>query len=58
MVMLMTVLMLLRQHFLGWPLHPLRFVVSHGRVMDGIWFTIFLAWFCKSAVLKYGGASA
>jgi hypothetical protein len=56
--LLMTVLMLLRQHFLGWPLHPLGFVVSHGRVMDGIWFTIFLAWLCKSAVLKYGGASA
>ena len=53
--LVMTALMLARQHFLGWPLHPLGFVVSHGRVMDGIWFTIFLAWLCKAVVLKYGG---
>ena len=56
--LVMTVLMLARQHFLGWPLHPLGFVVSHGRVMDGIWFSIFLAWLCKAVVLKYGGAAA
>lgn len=56
--LVMTALMLVRQHFLGWPLHPLGFVVSHGRVMDGIWFTIFLAWLCKAVVLKYGGVVA
>jgi hypothetical protein len=52
--LVMAVLMVLRQRFLWWPFHPLGFVVSHGRVMDGIWFTIFLAWLFKSAILKYG----
>jgi hypothetical protein len=48
-------LIIMRQQFLWWPFHPLGFVVSHGSVMDGIWFTIFLAWLFKAAILKYGG---
>ena len=51
----MGFLIVMRQQFLWWPFHPLGFVVSHGRVMDGIWFTIFLAWLVKSAILTYGG---
>ena len=51
----MALLLAAREYFLWWPLHPLGFLVSHGRVMDGIWFTIFLAWAVKVVVLKYGG---
>ena len=51
----MGLLLIARQQLLWWPLHPLGFLVSHGRVMDGIWSTIFLAWFFKIIVLKYGG---
>ena len=53
----MGLLLVARQQFLWWPFHPLGFLVSHGRVMDGIWFTIFLAWIVKVVVLKYGGVS-
>ena len=53
--LIMGLLLVARQQFLWWPFHPLGFLVSHGRVMDGIWSTIFLAWLLKMVVLKYGG---
>ena len=53
----MTFLVIMRQNFLWWPFHPLGFVVSHGSVMNGIWFTIFLAWMIKAVILKYGGVT-
>ena len=53
--LVMGLLLIARHQFLWWPFHPLGFLVSHGRVMDGIWSTIFLAWLCKVLVLKYGG---
>ena len=53
----MSFLVIMRQNFLWWPFHPLGFVVSHGSVMNGIWFTIFLAWMIKAVILKYGGVT-
>ena len=54
----MMLLLWARTKLFWWPLHPLGFVVSHGRVMDGIWFTIFAAWLIKVLILKYGGVAA
>ncbi len=51
----MALLMLLRHHFVWWPLHPIGYVVSGTWIMDSIWFSIFLAWCVKSVVLKYAG---
>ena len=51
----MGLLLIARHQLLWWPFHPLGFLVSHGRVMDGIWSTIFLAWLFKVLILKYGG---
>ena len=51
----MSLLLIARHQLLWWPFHPLGFLVSHGRVMDGIWSTIFLAWLFKVLILKYGG---
>ena len=51
----MTLLIMARQRFLWWPFHPVGFLASMGWIMDGIWFTIFLAWILKVVVLKYGG---
>jgi hypothetical protein len=53
--LVMGLLQIARQQLLWWPFHPLGFLVSHGRVMDGIWFTIFLSWIFKVVVLKFGG---
>ena len=51
----MGLLMMARQRFLWWPLHPLGFAVSPGWALDRIWLSIFLAWLIKVVVLKYGG---
>ena len=52
---LMWLLSVLRYRFLWWPLHPLGVTVAGSVVMDWTWFSIFLDWFIKSLVLKYGG---
>ncbi len=52
---IMALLMLLRHHFVWWPLHPIGYVISGTWIMDSIWFSIFLAWCMKSVVLKYAG---
>ena len=52
----MSVVMFMRQRFYWWPLHPLGFVTSMAWVLDTIWFSVFLAWFFKVMVLRYGGA--
>ncbi len=52
---IMILLMLARQHFLWWPLHPLGFAVSTISMTNYISFSVFLAWLIKSIILKYGG---
>lgn len=51
----MWLLMLARQRFLWWPVHPLGFLISFQWMARTIWFGVFLAWLIKSSVLKYGG---
>jgi hypothetical protein len=48
------VLVLLRQHWVGFPLHPLGYAMtcSYG---DLIWGPFLLVWLLKSVVLRYGG---
>lgn len=52
---MMAALMFVRQRLLWWPLHPLGLPISATRIMDLVWFSVFLAWFVKGVVLKYGG---
>ena len=52
---LMGGLMMARHHLLWWPLHPIGFPVSMIWLMDQLWFSIFIAWLCKSLIVKYGG---
>jgi len=52
---IMALLMLARQHFLWWPLHPLGFAVSTISMTNYISFSVFLAWLIKTLILKYGG---
>ncbi len=51
----MAVLMFVRQRFLWWPLHPLGLPISATRIMDLVWFSVFLAWLAKLTILRYGG---
>ena len=52
---IMALLMWVRHQVLWWPLHPIGFPVSVTWIMDQIWFSVFLAWALKVAVMKYGG---
>ena len=56
--LVMGLLLAARRYLLWWPLHPLGFVVSFGRVMEGIWSSIFFAWLVKCFILRLGGAAA
>ncbi len=49
----MGLLMLGRQRFSWWPIHPLGFPTS--AVFGTMFFSVFLAWAIKSVVMKYGG---
>ncbi len=49
----MGVLMLARQRFSWWPIHPLGFPTS--AVFGTMFFSVFLAWLFKSVVIKFGG---
>jgi hypothetical protein len=52
----MGVLLVLRQRFVWWPLHPIGFpVASTYTIVYYAWFSIFLAWMCKATILRYGG---
>ena len=51
----MGLLMFMNHRFLWWPIHPLGFPVGNTLPLIKTWFSIFLAWLFKSAILKYGG---
>lgn len=51
----MSLLMLARWRYIGWPLHPLGYPIGPIWIMDALWFNMFLAWLIKVLVLKYGG---
>jgi hypothetical protein len=51
-------LSLFRMRFIWFPLHPVGFVVSSSWAMNPFWFSIFLSWAVKSAILRYGGLRA
>jgi hypothetical protein len=48
-------LMFFRLRFLWWPLHPIGFPIASSWTMSYFWFSIFLSWAIKRAILKYGG---
>ena len=50
---IMALLMIVRNHFLWWPIHPLGFPIS--LVMNKMVVSVFIAWAIKSVILSYGG---
>jgi len=41
-----------------WPFHPIGYCIGSVWLMDQLWFTIFLTWLTKGAILRYGGMVA
>ena len=53
----MTAMVWARQRFPWWPFHPIGFPIGGNRLMDTIWFSVFLAWLLKWMLMRYGGAN-
>lgn len=52
----MGALLFMRHHFVWWPLHPIGYPISNTyTIVSYGWFSIFLAWMLKAAILRYGG---
>jgi len=51
----MTVLTLLRQRVLWWPIHPIGYAMAGNWGMDELWCPFFVAWALKALTLHYGG---
>jgi hypothetical protein len=52
---LMGLLMLARQRFVWWPIHPISLPVSSMWMTDTIVLSVFLSWLIKLMLLRYGG---
>lgn len=48
----------LRSQFVGFPLHPIGFAISAGYGMHQVWFSVFLVWALKAALVRWGGLRA
>jgi hypothetical protein len=46
----------LRLQFVGWPLHPLGFLMAYSYPVRCFWFSIFVGWIIKVLVIRLGGA--
>lgn len=44
-----------QHHSHWWRIHPLGFIIGSGWLTAQIWFSVFVAWFLKSIIMKYGG---
>ncbi|MFC1582059.1 DUF6785 family protein [Planctomycetota bacterium] len=52
----MSFLMLMRNRFVWWPLHPIGFPFASAPSTRRIWFSVFIGWLIKLLIIKYGGA--
>ncbi len=52
------VLSVLRQRFIGFPLHPGGFVLATNWAVELMWFPMLVAWLAKTLVLRTGGVKA
>ena len=48
----------LRGAFLWWPLHPAGFALGISYAMNYFWMPVFVAWFIKLLIIRYGGMNA
>jgi hypothetical protein len=50
------VLSAMRLRYVGWPLHPVGFLLVYTWGLQQIWFSLFLGWLAKSLLIRLGGA--
>jgi hypothetical protein len=53
----MSLLSFLRLRYEAFPLHPVGYLMCFTLGLKWVWFSIFLGWLAKSAILRLGGAS-
>jgi hypothetical protein len=46
----------MRLRYVGWPLHPVGFLLVHTWGIGVTWFSIFLGWVAKTLVIRLGGS--
>jgi len=51
----MLFLCFMRLRFIWWGIHPIGYIAASKYHAQTIWFSIFLGWFFKYIILKYGG---
>lgn len=52
----MFLMMWARQRLPWWPIHPIGFPIGANGLMEHVWFSVFIAWFLKKIIMRYGGA--
>lgn len=50
-----VILMIIRNHFIWWPLHPAGFPISNSWGANVSWFPVFIGWLIKTMILRTGG---
>lgn len=53
-----SLLAVLQYRFHWWPLHPVGMTLAPLWMTRLIFFSVFLAWLCKSSIMRYGGIGA
>ena len=53
--LIMTSLICLRSHLLSFPIHPMGLAVSQMMLTNHIWFSVFVVWLIKAALMRFGG---
>lgn len=48
-------LMFMRRRFLWWPFHPVGYAVGSGWAISHMWFSVFISWLSKTALISLGG---
>ena len=51
----MWVLMMAKQRFMWWPIHPMGLPISAMWMTDTIMLSVFISWGIKGLILKHGG---
>jgi hypothetical protein len=55
--LVMVAMMWARQRLPWWPVHPIGFPIGANLMLNSVWFSVFLAWFIKKMLMRFGGVA-